>query len=250
MRSPMHFDEERVQRFLHGELTPPDAASARDHLAACAECRSRVGESEREEAWLFGLLRRLDHPAPRVSVETITARRLERGPGWGRWAAAALLASVLAGVAYAAPGSPLPRVVGRLMEWAWREPPLMQPRESSLPTPPIARGIAVAPGGRFTIDFSFAQTTGAATVTLTSGTEVVVRALDDSATFASEADGLSITNSGSSTRFEIEIPRGAPWVDVRVGGRRIFLKDAARVITNAPRDAVGRYRLPLVLPDQ
>jgi hypothetical protein len=51
--------------------------------------------------------------------------------------------------------------------------------------------------------------------------------------------------SGAPGRFEILIPRSAPSVEIRVGGRRSFLTEASRVETEYSGDAEGRYLLPL-----
>jgi hypothetical protein len=116
------------------------------------------------------------------------------------------------------------------------------------PSPEAARGqagIAVAPGDRLTIAFAVEQSGGTATVSLTDGSDVVVRALGGTTTFTSEVDRLSIEHRGAPGCFEILIPRGAPSVEIRVGGRRSFLTEASRVETEYPRDAEGRYLLPL-----
>ncbi len=240
----MHLDEERVQRLLHRELAPQAEATARDHLASCAECRSRVAEAEREETRILALLREVDHPPPRVDVEAITAGPRQRGSGWGGWAAGILLV-LGAGAAYALPGSPLPGLVERVIEWVDPEEERPAPAGPREHTEAAARGIAVAPGDRFTIRFLAAQADGMATVSLTDGGEVVVRALAGAASFTSEPTGLSIDAEGASGRFEILIPRDAPYVEIRVGGRRVFLKQGARLVTEGGQDGEGRYLLPL-----
>ena len=87
-----------------------------------------------------------------------------------------------------------------------------------------------------------------ATVSFTDSGDVVVRAQRGTARFTSDVNRLSIDNEGDSDRFEILIPRGSPWVEIRVHGRRVFLSQASRVITAAPPDAGGHYSLPLAVP--
>ena len=247
----VHLEDEQVQRVVHGELAPPAAAPVREHLAGCPDCRSRVAGAEWEETRVLDLLRHLDHRPPRVHVATVVARR-GRGLGWGRWAAGVLVALGVAGAAlYAAPGSSLRGAVGRLFGWVDRTPPVASPppREQAPESSGAPRGIAVTPGDQFTIAFSSDQPGGAAAVSLADGTDdVVVRALGGTASFTSDVDRLSIDNAGSSARFEIQIPRAAPRVEIRVAGRRVFLKDGTRVQASGRQDAAGRYLLPLTCP--
>jgi len=193
---------------------------------------------------VFGLLRRLDHPAPQVSADTIRATSPRRAPGWARAAAGILLALAVGGVAYAAPGSPLAGVVHRLVEWVSRA--TQEPAETppSVPGGPQA-GIAVPPGDRLTIVFPADLPDAIATVVLTDGTEVVVRAVGGAASFNSDVDRLSVEQAAAPARFEIHIPHVAPRVEIRIGERRVFLKGAAGVSTEFRPDAEGRYLIPL-----
>ncbi len=233
----MHLEVEQIQRLLHGELDAPGEAAVRGHLAACADCRGQVEEAEREEGRILHLLRQVDHPSPVVHAEAVVARARRGAPRWGQWAAGVVLALVVAGVAYAAPGSPLPAWLDRVVEWVGGPAPA--------PGDPGPAGVAVEPGARFTIGFEAEQERGSAAVSLTDGSSVVVRRLDGTATFTAGVDHLAIANGGSSADYEIELPRNAPWVEVRIGARRVLLKDGPRVITDAPVDARGRYLLPL-----
>ena len=238
----MHLDEEQVQRLVHAELTPAAESAARDHLGGCADCRARVTVAEDEEAWVAERLRELDHPPARVvGAETIAAvatrRASVRAPNWGRWAAGILLVAAAAGGAYAAI---------RVIRAGDRVSP-----DTTVPAPPtVSRGVALPPGERLTIDFAAEQPQSVATVTLTAGTEVAVRAVDGVATFTSDPDRLSIDNARSSARYEIEIPSTAREVRIRVGGGEIFAMEGRRVVTGAPRGPDGRYVIPLVRPNR
>ncbi|MBI4410815.1 MAG: zf-HC2 domain-containing protein [Gemmatimonadetes bacterium] len=239
-----HVDDERIQRLLHGELASPAADLVRDHLAGCAECRARVAQAQREEGELHALLRHLDHPLPRVGAEAVAARARVPGSAWGWRAAGILLALAAAGVAYAAPGSPLPGWVDEVITRLKGAEPAAPP-----PRPRVAgqsvSGIALRPGQDLAIVFVSTHADGQATVTLTDEAEVLVRALTDPATFTSELDRLVVDGHGAAGRFEIRIPRAAPRVEIRVGDRRVLLKEGARVSTSAPADASGSYLLPL-----
>lgn len=233
----MHLEVEQVQRLLHGELDAPGQVAVRGHLAACADCRGQVEEAEREEALILGLLRQVDHAPPAVDAQALAARARRVVPGWGRWAAGVLLSLAVAGVAYAAPGSPVPAWVDRVVGWVVGPAPV--------PPEPQSAGVAVEPGARFTIGFGAEQERGIAAVSLTDGSSIVARRLAGTATFTAGVDHLAIENAGSTADYEIELPQSAAWVEIRLGARRLLLKDGARIVTDAPVDAGGRYLLPL-----
>jgi hypothetical protein len=81
-------------------------------------------------------------------------------------------------------------------------------------------------------------------VSLTDSTEVVIRTTGSAPGFSSELDRLVIDNAGSTSDFEIEIPRSAPRVEVRVGAERVFLIEGGRVTTEAAAGDDGRYEVP------
>jgi hypothetical protein len=83
-----------------------------------------------------------------------------------------------------------------------------------------------------------------ATVSLTSGDEVLVRSLDG-ANFHSDVDRLLVESNTPGARFEVEIPRSAPSVEIRVGGQVVFQKKSSRIVTSALRSKDGSYRLML-----
>jgi anti-sigma factor RsiW len=241
MEMPMHLDEERLQRLLHGELPAQEEKAAREHLAACMECGGRLAEAEREDTEVHALLRSADRPAPRVGADTIVARAATRHLELSRVAAAILLAlGMIAVAAYAAPGSPLKAWVGAMVEWvgggSGRSRAAVERRVS---------GIAVAPGRQLIILFTSSQSIGRAEVSLTDDAEVVVRAPIGAATYTSGAEQLTIDNRGSAATFEIQIPRTAPRIEIRLEGSLVFLKEAERVVSDAS-GASGSYLLPLM----
>jgi hypothetical protein len=239
----MHLDDGQIQRFVDAELTAASAVEARAHMDGCGECRARMAAAKEEDAWVLERLRELDHPAPRVRVETIVRAVDRRAPRWGRWAASILVTVSVAGVAYAAPGSPLPELIGRFTEWMRGDH-----RAATVPATPterIASGTAMTPGDHLRIVFLAEQPGGVALVSLTDAAIVEVRALDRPAEFTLDPDRISIDNAASTARFEVDIPSSAPRVEILVGDRRILLKESTRVVTDAPRDLDGRYRVSL-----
>lgn len=242
----MHLDEAQVQALLHGELGRGSETTARQHLAECTTCRDRLAAAAQEEAEVFALLGAVDHPAPSIDASTIEIR--VRAPDTRRltWAAGIVLALGIAGAAYAAPGSPLPRLVSAITRWVRPQPEVAQ--TSSSPSPARATsvaGVAIVPGERFVIVFAASQAEGTARVRLTEGREVVVRAPSGAATFSSDADRLVIDNRGGTGAFEIQIPRTAPRVEILVDQTRRFLKDADHITANELPDTTGLYAIPL-----
>jgi hypothetical protein len=243
----MHLDDEQVQRLLDRELPQAAERPAREHLDGCAQCRARLAEAEREEAETAELLRLLDHPAPRISAQAVAAAALRRTAHF-RWAAGILLAAGLAGVAYAAPGSPLRAWIGALVERVGGSPKPQAPAPPRAPAgEPVSAGVAVSAGRRLVVSFDSAQVTGEALVTLSDqAAEVTVRAPGDAVGFTSDPELLTIHNRGSGASYRIEIPGNAPWVEIRVAGTRILLKEGERITAVAPVEPSGRaYRLPL-----
>lgn len=238
----MHLDEEQLQRILHDELAPSVDATVRRHVGECEGCRARVREAAREEEEAFGLLRAIDRPPPpTVSFDTIAWRARRRDHTWMRRAAAVLAVMVGAGAAYAAPGSPLPDLLRRLVGAAEDGPRPRAPADS-LPTLPATSGVAVDPGESFTIVLAPGRPGGTVTVALTDDAELVVQAKNGRSSFASDVNRLTITTVDLGD-ISIAVPRGAPRVEVRVGPRRVFLKAGAIIESERPRDARGRYTL-------
>lgn len=240
----MHLDEERVQRLLHGELEPAGERLVRPHLAACEDCRTLVDEARTEEHRIFGLLRELDHPLPQTDLRVILAAGRAPRARWERWAAGVVLVAAAGGAAYAAPGSPLPAALDKLVAWVAPAQMSSGPAAPAGDRAPGGAGIAVAPGERLTIRFTGARDSAVATVSLTDGDEVLVRAVEGSAAFTSDVDRLSVQSAGPA-RFEILIPRSAPSVEILAGEHPVFRVDASRVVTETPRDAGGRYVVSL-----
>lgn len=236
----MHLDDELIQRFLHREVPPQEEVEVSEHLSVCAACGARVAAADGEETRLFALLRAVDHPPPRITSAEIMRRARGRNPMWMR-AAGILVVLGLAGVAYAAPGSPLRDFVAGMFS-----PPGEAPATSPAARAPArAAGIAVPPTSRFTIVIDGEPVNGIARVSVDDGSEVVVRTVDGSAVFTAGIDRVLIGDIDASTTLDIVIPRAAPWVEVRLRDRRVFLKEGAAIVAMLERDGSGRYLLQL-----
>jgi hypothetical protein len=240
----MHLDEELIQRRIAGELAEKSAPA--DHLRSCAACRDAVVRAEREWAEVGLALRRLDHRPPPLAARGLMDRARARNRlRLLRWAAAILLTAGVAGVAYAAPGSPLRAWVQAVIARVTGS----RTRENVLPAPTpggALAGIAVPPGQNLVILFTATQAAGRASITLTDSGQVVVRALDGTAAFTSDLDRLTIENTGSSASFDIRIPRAARRVEIRVAGQRVFLKEGAHITAGGSSPDSDSFLIPLV----
>jgi hypothetical protein len=242
----MHLDEGQVQRLLHHELARAHEIAVRGHLAECVVCRERVTVAAQEESDVFALLGAVDHPVPVIAAGAIERKAHGRDTRRLKWAAGIVLALGIGGAAYAAPGSPLPRLLSVL---TGRVRPGVEVSQS--PSSPSPRGgagvagVAIAPGQHLLIVFTSLQAAGEARVSLTDGAEAIVRAPSGAATFSSDADRLVIDNRGGTGTFEIQVPRAAPRVEILVDAMRRFLKEGDRITANEPPGAPGLYVIPL-----
>jgi hypothetical protein len=198
-----------------------------------------------EERWISERLQALDHPVPSVSARDVMRAAGGGTRTWGRLAAGIALVLATTGLAFAMPGSPLRHWVARVVQslTAAKAP------GRTVASPPAAvlsqAGIAVDPGERFIVQLAPSQTLDSAIVWLTEGSEVTVRARGGSTTFMSDLGRLDIAHSGAAGVLEIQVPRGAPSVEIRSGSRRVWLEERSRVLTDTPPDIEGRYRLGL-----
>jgi hypothetical protein len=241
----MHLDDERIQRLLHDELGSV-GAETRLHLESCAACRDLVEEARAEERGIFGLLSQVDHPIAAVDPRILLAGRRTSGGAWGRRAAAVILGAAIAGAAYALPGSPLPAALDRLLGTAGgsrdSRPAAQTNRDSAPPA-----GIAVPAEEGLVIRLVAEGEDAVAIIELTEDEEVVVRAVEGSATFTSDPGRLTVRSSGP-VRLEIHIPRTAASVEVLAGSTPVFRKLEGGPVSEIPPDSTGRFVIPLRSP--
>jgi len=246
---PDHLDEARIQEMLHGEISDAEAARAREHAKHCRECARRLEEAEEEERLVSTLLGQLDTSPPHVEVGQVLAEASEppplaagRGRRWNRWVAGIVLALGIGGVAYAIPGSPFRRWVDDLIPGGLvRE----QGARVSEPVPVTESmgGIAVTPGPSFVISFT-RPNGGSVRISRVEGEEVIVRAPAGSASYETGYDRLVIDPRGTSTTFEVDLPRSAPHIEIRVEGATILVQEGDRTLPALPASGV----LPLDAP--
>lgn len=85
-------------------------------------------------------------------------------------------------------------------------------------------------------------------VTLTDGRDVVVSTRDGVASYTSDIDRLLIGNEGARATFDVQIPREARRVEIRLGSSQILLKEGARITAPSGVDSGGALVLPLRTP--
>ncbi|HSJ65843.1 MAG TPA: zf-HC2 domain-containing protein [Gemmatimonadaceae bacterium] len=218
----MHVDAERLFRYADGALAPDDAEHVRSHVAECDACRVHVERTMEEWREIEARLGAIDHAPPAVVVtDIITPRGAARFPRL-RVAAGIVLALAVAGAVYAVPAVILPRW---FPEPASVEDEGTRNRSEGLPTTapdtPQA-GIAVQPGEALRLDVATTGSSGSLEVRRTDGAEVRVRAPIGAATFATEERRLLVTVAREGTTIEIEIPRTASRIEIRVDQRVVF----------------------------
>jgi hypothetical protein len=202
-----------------------------------ARARARTQNAEREEAEISALLHHLDHAPPRIDASAVAAIARTPRIAWSRWAAAIVLALGAAGSALAASGWVRSALDGENDAPARPAPASASPEQ---PDAPVA-GIAVAPGSNLLILFSAVQAEGRASISLGDGSEVAVRVVGAAPPFTSDDGRLVIDNTSAAADFEIQVPSDAPRVEIRVAGRRVFLKEGAHVTADVIPDSRGVY---------
>jgi hypothetical protein len=245
----VHLDDPHIQSLLDRELPPRDEDAARAHLRGCALCRGRADEARREGLEIAALLETLDAPLPRIDAATIVARadatprRVRARFAHLRRAAALILVVGLAGAVYAFPGSPVRTWVRDVVRRMAPKP--NPPVERSQPRPEA--GISIPPEERLVILFRLgaARGNGIASLSLTNGSEVQVHAPPGAATFASGPGRLDIDVRDVSAPFVVELPRSAPWIEIRADETALFLKTGSRITTEGPAESGDRYTLRL-----
>lgn len=152
-----------------------------------------------------------------------------------RRAASVLVAVGIAGAAYAIPGSPLRAWVHAVVKLGATETASPPPSKGGTG----ASGIAQLPGERLVILFQ-PRGRGTARIQLTDDREFQIRVAPGVASFATQADYVLIESRDSTAVYDVRIPLTAPWIEIRSGEDRVFLKDGGRVTSGGFSATAGR----------
>ncbi|MEZ4415421.1 MAG: zf-HC2 domain-containing protein [Gemmatimonadota bacterium] len=249
----MHIDDERLQRYVDGELGAADRGDLEAHWRSCAACRERLAELRTEEADIAELLKSLDGPALSLSADHViaAARGAERGArasegrskqvhrGLRRWAASIVLLFGLAAGAWAAPGSPLPRWWRSLRAWPQSEAP-------ASPSPDLA-GLSFSSDRALEIDVVDPPAGLVLRIGVGSRPDVSVRVPRGAAGFTTAEGQLTIRPHETGLVIDVNLPTDARSVVLRVEGRVLFEAREGRISSEATPDGEGVY---ILRPDQ
>lgn len=240
----IHPDLDSLRAFTDSELTPRRRRRIAAHLAGCTECREKVGWTrEVREA----IRQRAKLSAPRGAWERIAARALageaivlpvddaaaRRGGGTGlrRSAAAVILLIFVAGIAWAAPGSPLRSWLMRV--WA---PPAAVSDPATGPITESGAALYLEPlDGSVAISINDAAPRLRIRVRLIDGDVVEVHASGTAAAarFRSARGRLGISNTGAG-EIDLWLPRSTDRATLRVNGELYLEKqqDEIRIVAS------------------
>jgi hypothetical protein len=247
----MHVDADDIQRALHGELPRDRAQLVKGHLNGCDDCAAAFAAAEREEAELYGRLAALDHAPPELDASAVFGLAEEAAAGrfgraaWMRWAAGIVLGLGVAGVAYAAPGSPLREWIAELAGSGDPPPELPAP---SAPEAAGGGGVGLAPGDRLRIELSGITAGAAVRALFTDAAELRAGGGSGQVTFTLAPGRLLVGPVGTDT-IQLEIPRTAPLVEILSDGREVAVAElGALQVDGASMDGPGPFVLPLSEP--
>lgn len=240
----MHLDEERVQRFLHGELEATSEVFIKRHIAECGKCRSMIEESRREEEETFLRLRAVDHDVPLLSADSLIAGIDPVRPGRFRRAAIIVFGLGVAGTAWAAPGSPVPDWIGGLLGRGGDSAPPAPVTAPPVPAATDSAGIDVLPGTALSIRIPRPPRAGRVIFFIANTGAVRVRTRMGAAAFTSDEERIVIDVRADSLDIFIAVPSGAPLVELFIGGRSVLRKDGPGVVASVP-DEDRRWVFPL-----
>jgi hypothetical protein len=225
-------DDGALVRFVDGECDAEEAAQVREHIAACDQCRARLGQLESRMRLVSQALR-LAEPRPRAFPAR--ARRLLYAA-----AAAAALLAVAAGV------QPVRAWIAQRGQALWHlvAGPGAQERPSEVVAEPQSASVSFEPGaGGFEITLAGRQAAGTLCVQLSEDPTAKVTILGDPDTegLVVLPQGLRIENDHTSRRsYLLVLPRTLSPILVAIGNEPMVELDTAQ-------DA-GVWTVPLAEP--
>lgn len=189
---------------------------------------------------LAELLRQLDHPVPRVSVDEIIARAR---PG-RRWAGASIAAAtiVVAGIAAALPSSPVHHALLRAIAGAPRE--LHRPDTVATHAAKQGAGVALVPQGWLTVRFAAPLPESRVRVVIVAGEQLSLVPEGGDAAF-SVGDASIVVREATTPTFTLTVPNTLSGLSLESDGALRFEKRGPTITTRAPRDAQGAYLVQL-----
>lgn len=221
-------------------------------FSVIAECAAPDIGSRRTPEVMTGSMR-LGKPSHQWA-STLTAHLVRRSTI--RWVAILLVATAIAAVG-AMPRSPVRHLIA---SWS-------PPHDRSRATVPVAsapsigapravttpRGVAIIARGPVVVTIRLPQADGAirlatATTVDARGPRVSVLASGDGVTYLVSQDTIAIDNRAApNLDYDVVLPPAValPVVSIRAGGRVIFARHGAAVVTTGVRQSGGRYVIPL-----
>lgn len=189
------------------------------------------------------LLKHLDHPPPRVSVDALVARA--RPPRRWRFPSVAAATVVIASIAAALPSSPVRRAVLDVIGDVSRS---MQgsrsPVVSPAPPAPQGAGVSLVAHGPLTVRFLNARSGTRVLVMIVPAPQLSLLADGGDASFAVNDGGIAVTASTTSS-FRLVVPDTLSVLSLESDGAVMLEKRGTAVTTRARRDSLGAYIVEL-----
>jgi hypothetical protein len=192
-----------------------------------------------DDAELARLLTHVDHAAPPITADDVVARARRAPASRFAWAAGVVLVLAAAGVTYALPGSPLRAL--------FPEREASGAAHQAAASPAASGGLLLDASTPALIIFPAPVSGSHLRVVFTEASHIAVRFAPDAAAVDARPDRLLITALAPDT-FDLDVPRSARRVEVRVDGQTVFLKAGADVAAGVLPDSAGRYLVPLKGP--
>jgi hypothetical protein len=170
---------------------------------------------------IYKVLERLDHEAPRLMADdVIRAARLRPQP-WRRAAIILVATTGLAAATFAMPGSPVR---------AWLSAPAgTEAPAPALSSPEDPAGIIIPADDRVRIEFTGLVTPRAVRFELTGGNEISLRSTSRDVGFTSGEGHVTVEGRDAAASFIVHIPRDAAFVEIRINGRRVLVKNGSQI---------------------
>ena len=253
-----HATDVELQTWMDRELPPERTHWLDVHLSQCGDCAARLAVLQQETSELCAQLQLLDVAPPAVRAGALAMRARGRRQRRVMMLAAASLFIGVAGIASAAPRSPvrqwLQAIAARfgLTSESVAPPSAPLPRADAAPPALIpaprsadASGVALVPGAMLRIVFDSLPAGGLLTVRMSDDPSVIVRAAPGTAVFRSGVTELRIATAVPDARFELQLPTNAGRVVVLEGRRTLLTKTDAVVTSAWSADSTGARRIPL-----